>query len=265
MNKVPNVTGQQDIEKLLSIKMPDRDSAFPVWQQYNEQQYSVLLIPEATEEQKKKAMENLLAANSLLFMKRARKEKLMSCGIEFDDVVQIEMLNFIESITKAANEGVTEFPSSHAFDNYINKRQIWEQYSPCGVKASYSTKKRQVVKETYNMQRVTFVEEVSEGMSAKTYTSKSEAGMYAPKDQDLFGSVWQDELRSTLDDLLAEMSDTEATILIGISKGFTNVKMAEILGVSEATVRRSVPRVLEHARRVATDYGLDCYVHDIYV
>lgn len=111
MNDVPNPvtkdTGtlgtmtSQDVKRLLSIKMPGRESEFKDWQQYNEQQYTVLLIVSATEEEKKEAMSNLLNANKPLFTKRARKEKLMSCGLDFEDIIQIEMLNFIEAINKA--------------------------------------------------------------------------------------------------------------------------------------------------------------------
>ena len=63
MNDVPNPvtkdTGtlgtmtSQDVKRLLSIKMPGRESEFKDWQQYNEQQYTVLLIVSATEEEKK--------------------------------------------------------------------------------------------------------------------------------------------------------------------------------------------------------------------
>ena len=114
MNDVPNPvtkdTGtlgtmtSQDVKRLLSIKMPGRESEFKDWQQYNEQQYTVLLIVSATEEEKKEAMSNLLNANKPLFTKRARKEKLMSCGLDFEDIIQIEMLNFIEAINKATEE-----------------------------------------------------------------------------------------------------------------------------------------------------------------
>ena len=140
MNDVPNPvtkdTGtlgtmtSQDVKRLLSIKMPGRESEFKDWQQYNEQQYTVLLIVSATEEEKKEAMSNLLNANKPLFTKRARKEKLMSCGLDFEDIIQIEMLNFIEAINKAIEEGITSFPFEHAFDKYGSKRRIWEGYAP---------------------------------------------------------------------------------------------------------------------------------------
>ena len=156
MNDVPNPvtkdTGtlgtmtSQDVKRLLSIKMPGRESEFKDWQQYNEQQYTVLLIVSATEEEKKEAMSNLLNANKPLFTKRA--------------------------INKAIEEGITSFPFEHAFDKYGSKRRIWEGYAPCGVKLSYSTKKRRVADNTYNMQRVTFVEEGTEAISTGNQVEK---------------------------------------------------------------------------------------------
>lgn len=259
-NKPPT---QQDIKKLLSTKMPEKNATFDEWQHYNEQQYSVLLIPEATTENKKSAMENLLTANKMLFLKRAKEEKLMNVGIEFDDVVQIEMLNFLESLMKASDSGATTIPA-YVFDNYKNKKKIWEDYSPCGIKASYATKKRQVAKDTYSMQRVSFVEEAAEAMSAKTKFTRNEAVEYAVSDKKMFGATWIDELRTGLDSVLDELTDFEANILLGIAQGLSNVEIAEHLNISESSVRRYLPGVLEKARTVATENGLDAYVHDLY-
>lgn len=274
MNDVPNPvtkdTGtlgtmtSQDVKRLLSIKMPGRESEFKDWQQYNEQQYTVLLIVSATEEEKKEAMSNLLNANKPLFTKRARKEKLMSCGLDFEDIIQIEMLNFIEAINKAIEEGITSFPFEHAFDKYGSKRRIWEGYAPCGVKLSYSTKKRQVADNTYNMQRVTFVEEGTEAISTGNRVEKENSRKCEMLDSELFGSVWKDELHSGLEAVIDGLSDFELGLLLGIVNKLSNVKIAENLGVSESTVRRYIPKMMAKAQTIAKNKGLDAYISDLY-
>lgn len=274
MNDVPNPvtkdTGtlgtmtSQDVKRLLSIKMPGRESEFKDWQQYNEQQYTVLLIGSATEEEKKEAMSNLLNANKHLFTKRARKEKLMSCGLDFEDIIQIEMLNFIEAINKAIEEGITSFPFEHAFDKYGSKRRIWEGYAPCGVKLSYSTKKRQVADNTYNMQRVTFVEEGTEAISTGNRVEKENSRKCEMLDSELFGSVWKDELHSGLEAVIDGLSDFELGLLLGIVNKLSNVKIAENLGVSESTVRRYIPKMMAKAQTIAKNNGLDAYISDLY-
>lgn len=274
MNDVPNPvtkdTGTlgtmtlQDVKRLLSIKMPGRESEFKDWQQYNEQQYTVLLIVSATEEEKKEAMSNLLNANKPLFTKRARKEKLMSCGLDFEDIIQIEMLNFIEAINKAIEEGITSFPFEHAFDKYGSKRRIWEGYAPCGVKLSYSTKKRQVADNTYNMQRVTFVEEGTEVISTGNRVEKENSRKCEMLDSELFGSVWKDELHSGLEAVIDGLSDFELGLLLGIVNKLSNVKIAENLGVSESTVRRYIPKMMAKAQTIAKNNGLDAYISDLY-
>lgn len=274
MNDVPNPvtkdTGtlgtmtSQDVKRLLSIKMPGRESEFKDWQQYNEQQYTVLLIVSATEEEKKEAMSNLLNANKPLFTKRARKEKLMSCGLDFDDIIQIEMLNFIEAINKAIEEGITSFPFEHAFDKYGSKRRIWEGYAPCGVKLSYSTKKRRVADNTYNMQRVTFVEEGTEAISTGNRIEKESNRKCEMLDSELFGSVWKDELHSGLEAVIDGLSDFELGLLLGIVNKLSNVKIAENLGVSESTVRRYIPKMMAKAQTIAKNNGLDAYISDLY-
>lgn len=274
MNDVPNPvtkdTGtlgtmtSQDVKRLLSIKMPGRESEFKDWQQYNEQQYTVLLIVSATEEEKKEAMSNLLNANKPLFTKRARKEKLMSCGLDFDDIIQIEMLNFIEAINKAIEEGITSFPFEHAFDKYGSKRRIWEGYAPCGVKLSYSTKKRRVADNTYNMQRVTFVEEGTEAISTGNRVEKESSKKCEMLDSELFGSVWKDELHSGLEAVIDGLSDFELGLLLGIVNKLSNVKIAENLGVSESTVRRYIPKMMAKAQTIAKNNGLDAYISDLY-
>lgn len=274
MNDVPNPvtkdTGtlgtmtSQDVKCLLSIKMPDRESEFKDWQQYNEQQYTVLLIVSATEEEKKEAMSNLLNANKPLFTKRARKEKLMSCGLDFEDIIQIEMLNFIEAINKAIEEGITSFPFEHAFDKYGSKRRIWEGYAPCGVKLSYSTKKRRVADNTYNMQRVTFVEEGTEAISTGNRVEKESSRKCEMLDSELFGSVWKDELHSGLEAVIDGLSDFELGLLLGIVNKLSNVKIAENLGVSESTVRRYIPKMMAKAQTIAKNNGLDAYIADLY-
>ena len=274
MNDVPNPvtkdTGtlgtmtSQDVKRLLSIKMPGRESEFKDWQQYNEQQYTVLLIVSATEEEKKEAMSNLLNANKPLFTKRARKEKLMSCGLDFEDIIQIEMLNFIEAINKAIEEGITSFPFEHAFDKYGSKRRIWEGYAPCGVKLSYSTKKRQVADNTYNMQRVTFVEEGTEVISTGNRVEKENSRKCEMLDSELFGSVWKDELHSGLESVIDGLSDFELGLLLGIVNKLSNVKIAENLGVSESTVRRYIPKMMAKAQTIAKNNGLDAYISDLY-
>lgn len=274
MNDVPNPvtkdTGtlgtmtSQDVKRLLSIKMPDRESEFKDWQQYNEQQYTVLLIMNATEEEKKEAMSNLLNANKPLFTKRARKEKLMSCGLDFEDIIQIEMLNFIEAINKAIEEGITSFPFEHAFDKYGSKRRIWEGYAPCGVKLSYSTKKRRVADNTYNMQRVTFVEEGTEAISTGNRGEKESSKKCEMLDSELFGSVWKDELHSGLEAVIDGLSDFELGLLLGIVNKLSNVKIAENLGVSESTVRRYIPKMMAKAQTIAKNNGLDAYISDLY-
>ena len=274
MNDVPNPvtkdTGtlgtmtSQDVKRLLSIKMPGRESEFKDWQQYNEQQYTVLLIVSATEEEKKEAMSNLLNANKPLFTKRARKEKLMSCGLDFEDIIQIEMLNFIEAINKAIEEGITSFPFEHAFDKYGSKRRIWEGYAPCGVKLSYSTKKRRVADNTYNMQRVTFVEEGTEAISTGNRVEKENSRKCEILDSELFGSVWKDELHSGLEAVIDGLSDFELGLLLGIVNKLSNVKIAENLGVSESTVRRYIPKMMAKAQTIAKNNGLDAYISDLY-
>jgi DNA-binding CsgD family transcriptional regulator len=274
MNDVPNPvtkdTGtlgtmtSQDVKRLLSIKMPGRESEFKDWQQYNEQQYTVLLIVSATEEEKKEAMSNLLNANKPLFTKRARKEKLMSCGLDFEDIIQIEMLNFIEAINKAIEEGITSFPFEHAFDKYGSKRRIWEGYAPCGVKLSYSTKKRRVADNTYNMQRVTFVEEGTEAISTGNRVEKESSKKCEMLDSELFGSVWKDELHSGLEAVIDGLSDFELGLLLGIVNKLSNVKIAENLGVSESTVRRYIPKMMAKAQTIAKNNGLDAYISDLY-
>lgn len=274
MNDVPNPvtkdTGtlgtmtSQDVKRLLSIKMPGRESEFKDWQQYNEQQYTVLLIVSATEEEKKEAMSNLLNANKPLFTKRARKEKLMSCGLDFEDIIQIEMLNFIEAINKAIEEGITSFPFEHAFDKYGSKRRIWEGYAPCGVKLSYSTKKRRVADNTYNMQRVTFVEEGTEAISTGNRVEKESSKKCEMLDSELFGSVWKDELHSGLEAVIDGLSDFELGLLLGIVNKLSNVKIAENLGVSESTVRRYIPKMMAKAQTIAKNNGLDAYISDFY-
>ena len=274
MNDVPNPvtkdTGtlgtmtSQDVKRLLSIKMPGRESEFKDWQQYNEQQYTVLLIVSATEEEKKEAMSNLLNANKPLFTKRARKEKLMSCGLDFEDIIQIEMLNFIEAINKAIEEGITSFPFEHAFDKYGSKRRIWEGYAPCGVKLSYSTKKRQVADNTYNMQRVTFVEEGTEAISTGNRVEKENSRKCEMLDSELFGSVWKDELHSGLEAVIDGLSDFELGLLLGIVNKLSNVKIAENLGVAESTVRRYIPKMMAKAQTIAKNKGLDAYISDLY-
>jgi len=274
MNDVPNPvtkdTGtlgtmtSQDVKRLLSIKMPGRESEFKDWQQYNEQQYTVLLIVSATEEEKKEAMSNLLNANKPLFTKRARKEKLMSCGLDFEDIIQIEMLNFIEAINKAIEEGITSFPFEHAFDKYGSKRRIWEGYAPCGVKLSYSTKKRRVADNTYNMQRVTFVEEGTEAISTGNQVEKESSKKCEILDSELFGSVWKDELHSGLEAVIDGLSDFELGLLLGIVNKLSNVKIAENLGVSESTVRRYIPKMMAKAQTIAKNNGLDAYISDLY-
>jgi DNA-directed RNA polymerase specialized sigma subunit len=274
MNDVPNPvtkdTGtlgtmtSQDVKRLLSIKMPGRESEFKDWQQYNEQQYTVLLIVSATEEEKKEAMSNLLNANKPLFTKRARKEKLMNCGLDFEDIIQIEMLNFIEAINKAIEEGITSFPFEHAFDKYGSKRRIWEGYAPCGVKLSYSTKKRRVADNTYNMQRVTFVEEGTEAISAESRVEKENNRKCEMLDSELFGSVWKDELHSGLEAVIDGLSDFELGLLLGIVNKLSNVKIAENLGVSESTVRRYIPKMMAKAQAIAKNNGLDAYISDLY-
>ena len=274
MNDVPNPvtkdTGtlgtmtSQDVKRLLSIKMPGRESEFKDWQQYNEQQYTVLLIVSATEEEKKEAMSNLLNANKPLFTKRARKEKLMSCGLDFEDIIQIDMLNFIEAINKAIEEGITSFPFEHAFDKYGSKRRIWEGYAPCGVKLSYSTKKRQVADNTYNMQRVTFVEEGTEVISTGNRVEKENSRKCEMLDSELFGSVWKDELHSGLEAVIDGLSDFELGLLLGIVNKLSNVKIAENLGVSESTVRRYIPKMMAKAQTIAKNNGLDAYISDLY-
>lgn len=274
MNEVPNPvtkdTGtlgtmtSQDVKRLLSIKMPGRESEFKDWQQYNEQQYTVLLIVSATEEEKKEAMSNLLNANKPLFTKRARKEKLMSCGLDFEDIIQIEMLNFIEAINKAIEEGITSFPFEHAFDKYGSKRRIWEGYAPCGVKLSYSTKKRRVADNTYNMQRVTFVEEGTEAISTGNRVEKESSKKCEMLDSELFGSVWKDELHSGLEAVIDGLSDFELGLLLGIVNKLSNVKIAENLGVSESTVRRYIPKMMAKAQTIAKNNGLDAYISDFY-
>ena len=272
MNDVPNPvtkdTGtlgtmtSQDVKRLLSIKMPGRESEFKDWQQYNEQQYTVLLIVSATEEEKKEAMSNLLNANKPLFTKRARKEKLMSCGLDFEDIIQIEMLNFIEAINKAIEEGITSFPFEHAFDKYGSKRRIWEGYAPCGVKLSYSTKKRRVADNTYNMQRVTFVEEGTEAISTGNRVEKENSRKCEMLDSELFGSVWKDELHSGLEAVIDGLSDFELGLLLGIVNKLSNVKIAENLGVSESTVRRYIPKMMAKAQTIAKNNGLDAYISE---
>ena len=274
MNDVPNPvtkdTGtlgtmtSQDVKRLLSIKMPGRESEFKDWQQYNEQQYTVLLIVSATEEEKKEAMSNLLNANKPLFTKRARKEKLMSCGLDFEDIIQIEMLNFIEAINNAIEEGITSFPFEHAFDKYGSKRRIWEGYAPCGVKLSYSTKKRRVADNTYNMQRVTFVEEGTEAISTGNQVEKENSRKCEMLDSELFGSVWKDELHSGLEAVIDGLSDFELGLLLGIVNKLSNVKIAENLGVSESTVRRYIPKMMAKAQTIAKNNGLDAYISDLY-
>lgn len=274
MNDVPNPvtkdTGtlgtmtSQDVKRLLSVKMPGRESEFKDWQQYNEQQYTVLLIESATEEEKKEAMSNLLNANKPLFTKRARKEKLMSCGLDFEDIIQIEMLNFIEAINKAIEEGITSFPFEHAFDKYGSKRRIWEGYAPCGVKLSYSTKKRRVADNTYNMQRVTFVEEGTEAISTGNRVEKESSKKCEMLDSELFGSVWKDELHSGLEAVIDGLSDFELGLLLGIVNKLSNVKIAENLGVSESTVRRYIPKMMAKAQTIAKNNGLDAYISDLY-
>ena len=274
MNDVPNPvtkdTGtlgtmtSQDVKRLLSIKMPSRESEFKDWQQYNEQQYTVLLIVNATEEEKKEAMSNLLNANKPLFTTRARKEKLMSCGLDFEDIIQIEMLNFIEAINKAIEEGITSFPFEHAFDKYGSKRRIWEGYAPCGVKLSYSTKKRRVADNTYNMQRVTFVEEGTEAISTGNRVEKESSKKCEMLDSELFGSVWKDELHSGLEAVIDGLSDFELGLLLGIVNKLSNVKIAENLGVSESTVRRYIPKMMAKAQTIAKNNGLDAYISDLY-
>ena len=274
MNDVPNPvtkdTGtlgtmtSQDVKRLLSVKMPGRESEFKDWQQYNEQQYTVLLIVSATEEEKKEAMSNLLNANKPLFTKRARKEKLMSCGLDFEDIIQIEMLNFIEAINKAIEEGITSFPFEHAFDKYGSKRRIWEGYAPCGVKLSYSTKKRRVADNTYNMQRVTFVEEGTEAISTGNRVEKESSRKCEMLDSELFGSVWKDELHSGLEAVIDGLSDFELGLLLGIVNKLSNVKIAENLGVSESTVRRYIPKMMAKAQTIAKNNGLDAYISDLY-
>lgn len=274
MNDVPNPvtkdTGtlgtmtSQDVKRLLSIKMPGRESEFKDWQQYNEQQYTVLLIVSATEEEKKEAMSNLLNANKPLFTKRARKEKLMSCGLDFEDIIQIEMLNFIEAINKAIEEGITSFPFEHAFDKYGSKRRIWEGYAPCGVKLSYSTKKRRVADNTYNMQRVTFVEEGTEAISTGNQVEKENSRKCEMLDSELFGSVWKDELHSGLEAVIDGLSDFELGLLLGIVNKLSNVKIAENLGISESTVRRYIPKMMAKAQTIAKNNGLDAYISDLY-
>lgn len=274
MNDVPNPvtkdTGtlgtmtSQNVKRLLSIKMPGRESEFKDWQQYNEQQYTVLLIVSATEEEKKEAMSNLLNANKPLFTKRARKEKLMSCGLDFEDIIQIEMLNFIEAINKAIEEGITSFPFEHAFDKYGSKRRIWEGYAPCGVKLSYSTKKRRVADNTYNMQRVTFVEEGTEAISTGNRVEKESSRKCEMLDSELFGSVWKDELHSGLEAVIDGLSDFELGLLLGIVNKLSNVKIAENLGVSESTVRRYIPKMMAKAQTIAKNNGLDAYISDLY-
>ena len=274
MNDVPNPvtkdTGtlgtmtSQDVKRLLSIKMPGRESEFKDWQQYNEQQYTVLLIVNATEEEKKEAMSNLLNANKPLFTKRARKEKLMSCGLDFEDIIQIEMLNFIEAINKAIEEGITSFPFEHAFDKYGSKRRIWEGYAPCGVKLSYSTKKRRFADNTYNMQRVTFVEEGTEAISTENQVEKENSRKCEMLDSELFGSVWKDELHSGLEAVIDGLSDFELGLLLGIVNKLSNVKIAENLGVSESTVRRYIPKMMAKAQTIAKNNGLDAYISDLY-
>lgn len=274
MNDVPNPvtkdTGtlgtmtSQDVKRLLSIKMPGRESEFKDWQQYNEQQYTVLLIVSATEEEKKEAMSNLLNANKPLFTKRARKEKLMSCGLDFEDIIQIEMLNFIEAINKAIEEGITSFPFEQAFDKYGSKRRIWEGYAPCGVKLSYSTKKRRVADNTYNMQRVTFVEEGTEAISTGNQVEKENSRKCEMLDSELFGSVWKDELHSGLEAVIDGLSDFELGLLLGIVNKLSNVKIAENLGVSESTVRRYIPKMMAKAQTIAKNNGLDAYISDLY-
>lgn len=274
MNDVPNPvtkdTGtlgtmtSQDVKRLLSIKMPGRESEFKDWQQYNEQQYTVLLIVSATEEEKKEAMSNLLNANKPLFTKRARKEKLMSCGLDFEDIIQIEMLNFIEAINKAIEEGITSFPFEHAFDKYGSKRRIWEGYAPCGVKLSYSTKKRRVADNTYNMQRVTFVEEGTEAISTGNRVEKENSRKCEMLDSELFGRVWKDELHSGLEAVIDGLSDFELGLLLGIVNKLSNVKIAENLGVSESTVRRYIPKMMAKAQTIAKNNGLDAYISDLY-
>lgn len=274
MNDVPNPvtkdTGtlgtmtSQDVKRLLSIKMPGREAEFKDWQQYNEQQYTVLLIVSATEEEKKEAMSNLINANKPLFTKRARKEKLMSCGLDFDDIIQIEMLNFIEAINKAIEEGITSFPFEHAFDKYGSKRRIWEGYAPCGVKLSYSTKKRRVADNTYNMQRVSFVEEGTEAISTGNRVEKESSRKCEMLDSELFGSVWKDELHSGLEAVIDGLSDFELGLLLGIVNKLSNVKIAENLGVSESTVRRYIPKMMAKAQTIARNNGLDAYISDLY-
>lgn len=270
MEKVTNpvdsgqTLSQQDIKKLLSAKMPGKESDFSQWETYNGQQYAILLISNATEEDRKSALENLVNANMALFFKRAKAEKRMNCGLEFDDVVQTELLNFVEAINKAAKSGVPEFPAEYAFDKFNYKKDIWENYSPCGIKMSYTTKKRRVASNTYNMHRVTFMEEATEAIVSQPKFAKQENRKDIMKDSELFGSLWMEELKDGLNAVLSELSDVESGILTGIAKGFSNVKIANNLGISESSVRRYATRMQTKVRMLAIANGLDAYIHDIY-
>ena len=86
MNDVPNPvtkdTGtlgtmtSQDVKRLLSIKMPGRESEFKDWQQYNEQQYTVLLIVSATEEERRKRCLTFSMPINLFLRKEPAKRNL---------------------------------------------------------------------------------------------------------------------------------------------------------------------------------------------
>lgn len=244
------------IQQLLSIKKPERGDSIAAWRQYNELQYSVLLLKEATEADKKLAKENLVVANYPLFLKRAKKEKRFVYGLEFDDIVNIEIENFLSRIAEAVDAGITEFPSATIFDPFSSKKEINEAYSPCGVKMSYATKKRQVADNKYNVQRISFVEEKSD-----PFVAASES--YSMTDRDLFEHVWQEDLKDSLGLVLRELSQYEINMLTFIAAGYSNIKIAKQFGVTEATIRRNKPKVLAHIREVAIRYGLDAYLSDV--
>ena len=258
-----------DILKTLSQKMPGKESLFDDWKTYNESQYKILIIPEATAEEKKAAMQNLLVANRALFVKRAKTETVLSCGFDREDILQIEMMNFIEVIKEASEAGIEEFPAARAFDQYDYKRDLWKGYAPCGIKMSYSTKKRQVQNNKFDMQRVSYVDEFCQSeQSRKGNISANHTGHNAKskemRDQDLFQNVWKDELHTSLDAVMAGLTELEANLLILKAEGLSNVRIAKELGISESSVRRYLPHVIKKARKLATEWGLDSYYQDLW-
>ena len=237
---------------ILFIKMPQVGATYPEWYNYNNLMYKIMKLKGTTQEEKAKALENLMLANEPMFRHKAQKLKVdMYSAATMEDALQIERLQFLQVIHDCLENKEPCFPSKARVFGYGCERELYEEYRTAGVVMSYATKKRRVADETYKMTS-------TELDAAEFERTKKNEGNDSEK---WLSELDQLQMKEGLDRVMDTLTEKERLVFLAHVDGMTNQEIADQIGLkTEGAIRYQLNMITKKLQRRAKKEGLEVYL-----